>query len=191
MFFAHPAMNPKLAQWEAGLHALLRDIDHCLEDRHGVQWPLHPARPRRGSAANPQYDGLFRVTAAFSAGYGSRLGPGYVVQVEIVTLSHVPPDVREQIEQEVYKMALAEEVAGVTTSKQTLLPTTTTPDYVQAGVSLSASGDLASVFRWIHSLNRPEDFRVIRNIKVQPDKEKPENIVANFELLRWYAPPEA
>lgn len=97
----------------------------------------------------------------------------------------------EQIEQEVYKMALAEEVAGVTTSKQTLLPTTTTPDYVQAGVSLSASGDLASVFRWIHSLNRPEDFRVIRNIKVQPDKEKAENIVANFELLRWYAPPEA
>ena len=107
MFFAHPAMNPKLAQWEAGLHALLRDIDHCLEDRHGAQWPLHPSRPRRGSAANPQYDGLFRVTAAFSAGYGSRLGPGYVVQIEIVTLSHVPPDVREQIEQEAVDMLRA------------------------------------------------------------------------------------
>lgn len=97
----------------------------------------------------------------------------------------------EQIDQAIYQEALADKVEGVTTSKQTLLPTVTTPDYVQAGVSLSAAGDLPSVFRWIHSLNRPEDFRVIRNLKVQPDKEKPEDVVATFELLRWYAPPEA
>ncbi len=97
----------------------------------------------------------------------------------------------EEISQEIYQLALAEKVDGVTTSKQTLLPTETTPDYVQAGVSLSAAGDLASVFRWLHSLNRPEDFRVIRNLKVQPDKEKPEEIIATFELLRWYAPPQA
>lgn len=97
----------------------------------------------------------------------------------------------EQIDQSIYQQALAEKVDGVVTSKQTLLPTVTTPDYVQAGVSLSAAGDLPSVFRWLHLLNRPEEFRVIRNLKVQPDKEKPENIVATFELLRWYAPPEA
>ena len=100
-------MNPKLAQWEARLHKLIRKIDHDLEDRHGDVWPLHPARPRRGSAANPQYDGLFRVTAAFSAGYGSRLGPGYVVRVEIVTLAAVSDDLRETIEQEAVDMLRA------------------------------------------------------------------------------------
>ena len=97
----------------------------------------------------------------------------------------------EQIDQAIYQEALAEKADGIVASKQTLLPTLTTPEYVQAGVSLSASGELADVFRWIYDLNRPEDFRVIRNLKVQPDKETPENIVATFELLRWYAPPEA
>ena len=97
----------------------------------------------------------------------------------------------EQIDQAIYQEALAEKANGIVASKQTLLPTLTTPEYVQAGVSLSASGELADVFRWIYDLNRPEDFRVIRNLKVQPDKETPENVVATFELLRWYAPPEA
>ncbi len=97
----------------------------------------------------------------------------------------------EEIDQNIYQEALAEKVDGVTTSKLSLLPTLTTPDYVQAGVSLTASGDLASIFRWIHSLNQPEAFRVIRNLKVAPDKEKPEDVIAQFELLRWYAPPEA
>lgn len=97
----------------------------------------------------------------------------------------------EQIEQAIFQEALAEKAEGVTTSKQTPLPTVSTPDYIQAGVALSASGELKSVFRWLYDLNRPEDFRVIRNLKVQPDKETPENIIATFELLRWYAPPEA
>ncbi|MGI5867836.1 MAG: hypothetical protein ACOX9C_00120 [Kiritimatiellia bacterium] len=100
-------MNPKLAQWEAKLHKLLRKIDHHLEDRYGDALPLHPSRPGRGTAANPQYDGLFRVTAAFSAGYGSRLGPGYIFQVEIVTLSQVPSEVREKIEREAADMLRA------------------------------------------------------------------------------------
>ena len=97
----------------------------------------------------------------------------------------------EQIEQAIFQEAMAEKAEGVTTSKQTPLPTVSTPDYVQASVALSASGDLKSVFRWLYDLNRPEQFRVIRNLKVQPDKETPENIIATFELLRWYAPPEA
>jgi len=100
-------LNPKLAKWETRLHKLVREIDHHLENRYGDVWPLHPSRPKRGVAANPQYDGLFRVTAAFSAGYGSRLGPGYIVQVEIVTLSRVPADIREKIEQEAVDMLRA------------------------------------------------------------------------------------
>ena len=94
----------------------------------------------------------------------------------------------EAIDQAIFKEALAAEAEGVATSKQALLPTVTTSDYIQAGVSLSATGDLASVFRWLHDLNRPEAFRVIRNIKVSPDKDDSGKIVALFELLRWYAP---
>ena len=97
----------------------------------------------------------------------------------------------EKIDQDIYQEALAEKVSGVTTSKLSLLPTLTTPEYIQAGVSLSAAGALPDVVRWIYELNRPEGFRVIRNLKVQPDKEAPEKIVATFDLLRWYAPPEA
>lgn len=93
-------MNPKLAKWEERLHELLREIDVKLEDKYGARWPLHPARQSRGSAANPQYDGLFRITASFSAGYGSKHGAGYIFRVEIVTLSDVPAEVREKIENE-------------------------------------------------------------------------------------------
>lgn len=93
-------MNPKLAQWEDRLYKLLRHVDATLEAKYGGRWPLHPARPKRGSTANPQYDGLFRVTAAFSAGYGSKHGPGYVFRVETVTLSKIPPDVLDAIEEE-------------------------------------------------------------------------------------------
>jgi len=94
----------------------------------------------------------------------------------------------EEIDQAIFKEALAAEVDGVGTSKHTLLPTANTPYYTQAGVSISAAGDLASVFRWLSDLNRPESFHVIRNIKVGPDKDKAENIVAQLELLRWYTP---
>ncbi len=96
----------------------------------------------------------------------------------------------ETIDQEIYQEALAEKVSGVTTSKLSLLPTLTTPEFIQAGVSLTASGELPDVFRWIYELNRPEGFRVIRNLKVQPDKESPEKILATFDFLRWYAPPQ-
>ena len=108
-------MNPKLAKWEDRLYELLRGIDSKLEDKYGARWPLHPARLSRGSAANPQYDGLFRVTASFSAGYGSQHGPGYIFRVEIVTLSEVPADVREVVEAEaavLLRTALTEAFPG-------------------------------------------------------------------------------
>lgn len=97
----------------------------------------------------------------------------------------------EEVEQEIYKLAQAENIDGVTTSRQNLLPTSTTPDYVQAGVSLAASGDLDNVMRWLYDLNRSEAFQVVHNLKILPDKESPEKIIATFELLRWYAPATA
>lgn len=89
-----------LEAFEERLHGVLSEIDGTLEEHWGSRWPLHPARPPRGSAANPQYDGLFRVTAAFSAGFGSRLGPGYLFRVEMSTLADVPAADREAIEAE-------------------------------------------------------------------------------------------
>ena len=88
-----------LEDFEDRLHGVLSEIDGALEERFGSRWPLHPARPPRGAAANPQYDGLFRVTASFSAGYGSKFGPGYVFRVEASTLASVPESEREAIEE--------------------------------------------------------------------------------------------
>ena len=93
-------MATKLELWEDALQRVLSFVDRTLEKRHGDRWPLHPARPPHGTAANPQYDGLFRVTAAFSAGYGSEQGPGSLFRVEPVTLAAVPPEARAALEEE-------------------------------------------------------------------------------------------
>ena len=95
----------KLEEWEERLYTLLREIDGALEDKYGKLYPLHPARPQRGETANPQYDGLFRITASYSAGYGSKLGPGYIFRVELVTFEMVPDTIRHTIEAEAIQMA--------------------------------------------------------------------------------------
>lgn len=84
--------NPLLENWEDTLNGLLRRVDRALEERFGKEYDLHPARGAHGSADNPQHDGLFRVTAAFTPGFGSRLGRGYVLQLDLVTLEEVPAD---------------------------------------------------------------------------------------------------
>lgn len=93
-------MTAGLEAFEETLHGVLSEIDGTLEERWGSRWPLHPARPPRGTAANPQYDGLFRVTASFTAGYGSKWGPGYLFRVEFSTLANVPEADREAIAEE-------------------------------------------------------------------------------------------
>ena len=104
-----------LDAWEDAPQRVLSSVDRELESRHGGKWPLHPARPAAGEAANPQYDGLFRVTAAFSAGFGSRLGPGYVLRAEVATLAPVPQSDRAAIEEEAVALVregLAREFPG-------------------------------------------------------------------------------
>ena len=84
--------------WESRLKRIFVKLDEYLEERYGRRYPLHPARAQRGSTANNAYDGLFNVGASFSAGIGSEYGPGYVVEVRMVTLSHIPVKVRAEIE---------------------------------------------------------------------------------------------
>jgi len=92
------ARHPKVLAWERRLKEVFDRIDAELEQCYGQRYPLHPVRARKGQTANPAYDGLFNVGAAFSAGYGSRHGPGYVVRLRVATLAKVPKDVLEEME---------------------------------------------------------------------------------------------
>lgn len=97
------ARHPKATAWEDNLKRLFDRIDAELETKYGDRYALHPNRPPRGETANPEDDGLFNVGAAFSAGFGSEHGRGYVVSLRMATLQHVPPEVQEAIEEEVVK----------------------------------------------------------------------------------------
>ncbi len=90
--------HPLAEKWEARLEAVLQDVDHELEERFGTLYDLHPARPEHGEAANRRYDGLFRITANFTAGFGSESGPGYVLEIGLSTLERVSDKDRQAIE---------------------------------------------------------------------------------------------
>ena len=93
--------------WEAKLRAVFDEIDDALEEKYGRLFPLHPARPRRGTTSSREQDGLFNIGASFTAGYGSRRGRGYVIDVDMVTLSAVPADVRTLVLSDVVAMLRA------------------------------------------------------------------------------------
>ncbi len=90
--------NPKLHKWEKPLYEILRGVDAALESEFGNILPKHPSRPPHGATANPQNDGLFRVTANFTAGYGSQHGKGYTIDIDFVTLRDVDQAHRESVE---------------------------------------------------------------------------------------------
>lgn len=90
--------NQRVEEWEEKLNALLKRVDRTLEERYGSLSKLHPARLPHGSTANPQQDGLFRITASFTPGFGSKLGKGYVLQFDLVTLESLPEERRAAIQ---------------------------------------------------------------------------------------------
>ncbi|MCK5006297.1 MAG: hypothetical protein KAR73_02850 [Spirochaetales bacterium] len=90
----------KIEEWESKLKRVFDRVDDHLEEKYGRKYPLHPARPTRGTTSSKAHDGLFNLGASFSAGYGSKRGPGYVVEVRMVTLTRVPQYLRNQIEEE-------------------------------------------------------------------------------------------
>lgn len=91
-------MTHYLDQFESRLKELFDEVDDYLEEKYGDRFPLHPARAHRGTTANKESNGLFNVGAAFSAGYGSLHGRGYVIDIDMVTLSHIPEKVEDEIE---------------------------------------------------------------------------------------------
>lgn len=93
-----------LSNWEKQLKQMMDEIDDYLEKKYGKMYPLHPARKKRGETSNKEHDGLFNIGSAFSPGFGSDKGKGYVVDIDMITLSHVPYDIVRKIESDVIKL---------------------------------------------------------------------------------------
>jgi hypothetical protein len=89
--------HPKMIEFDDRLKRLFDEVDDFIEDQYGSCYSLHPVRPARGETANPEADGLFNIGANFTAGYGSELGRGYLIDVAISTLEKVDDDVRREI----------------------------------------------------------------------------------------------
>ncbi len=93
--------HTKTIEWDRRLKAMFDEIDDILEEKYGSDYNLHPNRPDRGQTSNKEMDGLFNIGADFTAGYGSQLGRGYIVQIHLSTLDQVPQEIRYTIEAEV------------------------------------------------------------------------------------------
>ena len=91
-------MTHHLDLFESRLKQLFDEVDDYLEEKYGDRFPLHPARAVRGATANKESNGLFNVGASFSAGYGSVHGRGYVIDIDMVTLSQIPEHIEDEIE---------------------------------------------------------------------------------------------
>jgi hypothetical protein len=90
--------NNALETFDSTLIQLLHEVDHLLEDLYGERYLRHPARPARGTTANPQYDGLFTVQANFSAGIGSLYGAGYTLSLRLSTFATIPEALKTECE---------------------------------------------------------------------------------------------
>ncbi len=93
--------HPGTERWEARLRELFIELDRVLEQDFAGRLPLLPNRPAPGETADPESDGLFNIGAVFSPAYGSRYGPGYVVDIQIRSSAPIPTELREAIERRV------------------------------------------------------------------------------------------
>ena len=91
-------MDIRIEQMEQQIFEALEAADAEMERRCGDRFQLHPARLPNGEAAKRQYDGLFAFSASFTAGFGSKYGAGYALELRMVTLDAVPPSFREEFE---------------------------------------------------------------------------------------------
>jgi len=96
----------KAMEWERKLKCVFDEIDVELEHQFGERFTLHPARAEHGRTASREMDGLFNVGAAYSAGFGSHFGPGYVVDIRLATLQKVPKPLQQELRDCVQAMLL-------------------------------------------------------------------------------------
>ena len=92
----------KVERWDAKLKAVFDEIDRELESIDGLRHlPLHPVRPPAGATSNPEDDGVLELGASYTAGFGSKYGPGYVVTIRLATLEEVEPEGYKTLEKTV------------------------------------------------------------------------------------------
>jgi hypothetical protein len=110
----------KAKEWEMRLKGVFDQIDQTLEAEYGDRFTLHPSRPPEGSTSNREMDGLFNVGASYSAGFGSRFGPGYVVDIRLSTLDRVPKNLRCELRDRVQAL-LIEKLPAVFSDKKLMV----------------------------------------------------------------------
>lgn len=93
-------MHFKQAEIEKTMKKMFDQIDDLMEERYAGHWRLHPNRLKRGEAANKEADGLFNIGAAFSPGFGTKLGRGYVIDVRVSTLERIPFGLKKKLTRE-------------------------------------------------------------------------------------------
>jgi len=96
----------KAKEWERRLKTVFDEIDIELEAAYGDRFNLHPARPEHGTTSSREMDGLFNVGASYSAGFGSKLGPGYVVDIRLSTLQRIPEELKLKLRDTVQALLL-------------------------------------------------------------------------------------
>jgi hypothetical protein len=96
----------KAKEWEKRLKTVFDEIDVELEAAYGEHFDLHPSRPEHGTTSSREMDGLFNVGASYSAGFGSRFGPGYVVDIRLSTLQRIPNDLKLTLRDRVRTMLI-------------------------------------------------------------------------------------
>lgn len=94
----------KAKEWEQKLKAVFDEIDVELEAAYGNRFGLHPARALHGTTSSREMDGLFNIGASYSAGFGSRFGAGYVVDIRLSTLQRIPRNLKLELRNRVQAM---------------------------------------------------------------------------------------
>ena len=98
---------------------------------------------------------------------------------------------RESMEKEMLAAADGAEAFGITITGKDLLEIEELDQAIQSGIWLRAEGSLEGLLQWLHELQQPEKFRVIRKLRLIPGGEVPSTLQCEFLLLRWYRPADS
>lgn len=75
--------------------------------------------------------------------------------------------------------------------RQNLLEPVATEYYQEVSVNVIVRGELAKINEWLTTLQKPEDFYVVKNLEVALDtnsREKEPQARCNLTLARWFQP---
>jgi hypothetical protein len=79
----------------------------------------------------------------------------------------------------------------LTVQKKQLHEAVASSFYREVGVTLTVKGVLPAVFRWLHTVQSPESFFAVTQLKVIPDSADPANVIATIHFSRLHAPATA